>query len=117
MTIKLLEITDEALEQYRSQVNGNAYTTKEQAVKKLTRNYILVRDYAPERINRKLFSKVYSYGNLDMEIRFGKIIKIENHRGRPQDNWHPNKQEYIRLCKLLGIEDNKYTVKVHKKAR
>lgn len=113
--IKLLEVTDKALEQYRTQVNGNLYITKEQAVKKLTRNVILVSDHAPERITKSgILKKTYSYGNLDITVKLGKIIKIVNHKGQ-QSNWHPPKQEYIKLCKQLGIEDNKYKVKKFKK--
>lgn len=114
-TIKLLEITNEALSQYREEVNGNKYITLEQAQRKLTRNVKLVRDYAPERVTSKWLGLIvtYSYGNLDIVVKRGKVISIVNNKGQ-QCNWHPNKQEYIRLCKQLGIEDNKFKKVVYK---
>ncbi|PAD70833.1 hypothetical protein CHH83_01905 [Bacillus sp. 7586-K] len=115
--MKLLEITDEALEQYRTTVRGNENITYDQAQRKLTRNVILVKDFAPERIKRSWLTlgKNFAYGNLHIIVRSGKIIKIVNHKGRKQDSWNPPKHEYIKLCKLLGIEDNKYKKKKFKK--
>ncbi|MFT0803302.1 hypothetical protein VSK91_19875 [Bacillus swezeyi] len=102
--MKMLKVTDNALNYYRESVKGNKNITKEQARAKLTRNVKLVQDEAPERVLRSgLFSKVYMYHDLHITVRNGKVIKVVNLK-RPRFS----KKRYIELSKALGIKDIKY---------
>ena len=78
--LKLLKITDNALQQYRENVKDNQYTTLEQAVRKMTRNVQLVKEYAPDRVKCTWKGIIYSYGNLDIKVRFNTVIEIVNHK-------------------------------------
>ncbi|ASB89285.1 MULTISPECIES: hypothetical protein [Bacillus] len=102
--MKMLKVTNDALNYYRKSVKGNKNITEEQARAKLTRNVKLVQAETPERVLRiGLFSKVYMYHDLHITVRNGKVIKIVNHK-RPRFS----KKRYIELSKALGIKDIKY---------
>lgn len=101
--MKMLKVTNDALNYYRKSVKGNKNITEEQGAK-LTRNVKLVQAETPERVLRiGLFSKVYMYHDLHITVRNGKVIKIVNHK-RPRFS----KKRYIELSKALGIKDIKY---------
>lgn len=111
--LKLYKLPEEVYKQYQQQVKGNANITYEQAVKKLNRNIQLVKETAPERIERKFLSVTYKYGNLHLVTRLGKIVKLVNHKDYKQysDDWIFPKKRYIQLNKELGIDDCKFSKK------
>ncbi len=98
------ELTPKAYAQYKQQVKGNEKVPWDQAEKKLNRNILLVQEADPKYTEKKLFSKIYSYGNLKVKVRFGKIVSIENHKGEPTD-WHTKPRRYEELSRQLGILD------------
>lgn len=106
--MKLLKVSDKAFKKYKSTVRGNENITYEQAQKKLTRNAVLVKETAPERIKRKWFNVTYSYGNLDIICRFGTVIDIVNHKGVFDSNWKFPRHSYQHLNKVMGIPDDKF---------
>ncbi|PLR72197.1 hypothetical protein [Bacillus sp. UMB0728] len=111
--MKLLKATQKALQQYKETVKGNNKISTDEALKKLTRNVRLVKESAPERIALTWKGLKYSYGNLDITVRFGKVIEVVNHkdyRERP-DDWDFPKKRYIELNKELGITDCKFSKK------
>ncbi|MFC8151650.1 hypothetical protein ACFUP3_18405 [Bacillus paralicheniformis] len=102
--MKMLKVSEDALNYYRECVKGNKNISEDQARAKLTRNVNLVQAEAPERVLRSgLFSKVYMYHDLHITVRNGKVIKVVNHK-RPRFS----KKRYIELSKALGIKDIKY---------
>ncbi len=100
------ELTPKAYEQYKQQVKGNERIPWDQAEKKLNRNILLVQEADSKYTEKKLFTTTYSYGNLKVKVRFGKIIDIENHKGKPTD-WHTKPRRYEELSRQLGILDYK----------
>lgn len=114
--MKLLKATQKALQQYKETVKGNKMISTDEALKKLTRNVQLVKESAPERIALTWKGLRYSYGNLDITVRFGKVVEVVNHkdyRERP-DDWDFPKKRYIQLNKELGIVDCKFNKKKKK---
>jgi hypothetical protein len=109
-SMNLLKLTDKAYEQYQLSVKGNIGISKDQAARKLTRNVLLAKELPPKtKLDRLLGNKTYAYGNLHIDIRRGKVVKVSNHYGRDCHNgWEFNKKKYIELTKQLGIEDNKF---------
>ncbi|MCY7779554.1 hypothetical protein P9D47_14030 [Bacillus haynesii] len=97
--MKMLKVTNDALNYYRESVKGNKYITEEQA---RARNLKLVQSTGAC-TKKWLFSKVYMYHDLHITVRNGKVIKIINHK-RPRFS----KKRYIELSKALGIKDIKY---------
>lgn len=108
--IKVYDLTAEAYEEYRTQVKGNSETSYELARKKLTRNVLLgVKKKGV--LNTLTLKQEYIYGNLKIVMRFGTIVKIENHTADTVSGWKLNKKEYERLSKLLDIPDSKFKKK------
>ena len=109
--MKLLNVKEQALEKYKSQVKGNRNISTEQARRKLTRNVALVKETSRNRIKFTLRGLIYKYGNLHITVRFGTIVDIENHKNYKEhpNNWIFPKRRYIELNKQLGIDDCKYT--------
>ncbi|PHA03037.1 hypothetical protein COE51_01455 [Bacillus pseudomycoides] len=105
--MKLLKLTPKAYMEYCYTVKGNERTTFEQAQKKLSRNVQLVKETAPDRIVRGLFYNTYKYGNMSITVRLGKVIKVENTKGKPV-KWKFPKERYIQLSKEYGVLDNKF---------
>lgn len=103
--MKLLSLSKKAYEQYCKTVKGNENAPYDQALKKLNRNIILVKEFAPERIHRRWFTKIFAYGNLDIYVKFGTIVKVVNHKGESENFEYPQ-ERYQELSKLLGILDN-----------
>ncbi|WP_137743398.1 hypothetical protein [Robertmurraya siralis] len=111
--MKIYKLPEKIYKLYQQQVKGNENITYDQAVKKLCRNIQLVKEKAPERIERKLLNVTFKYGNLHITTRLGKIIKLVNHKDYKQysDDWIFPKRRYIELNKELGIEDCKFSKK------
>lgn len=108
--IKLYDLKAEAYEEYRTQVKGNENTPYDLARKKLTRNVLLgVKKKGV--LNTLTLKQEYIYGNLKIVMRFGTIVKIENHTTDVVKGWKLNKKEYERLSKELGITDSKFKKK------
>ncbi|MGG2091333.1 hypothetical protein AB1283_01025 [Bacillus sp. S13(2024)] len=105
--MKLLKLTAKAYMEYCYTVKGNERTTFDQAKRKLSRNVQLVKEAAPDRIVRGLFYNTYHYGNMKITVRLGKIIKVENSKGKPV-KWKFPKERYIELSKEFGITDSKF---------
>lgn len=112
--MKLLNLTGKAYDKYRLSVKGNGNIAYDQAQKKLTRNVVLVKEtierkpYEKKRfMSRSLRGVTYHYGNLDITVRFGKIVDIENNKGQPV-KWSFPRERYQQLNKELGILDCKY---------
>lgn len=104
----MYEVSRKALDQYRQTVKGNEKTSKSQVVLKLSRNIQLVKEEAPDRIEKKLLTTTYKYGNLHIATRFGRIVSVINHAGKPVDWTFPQKR-YIQLNREYGIKDCKFT--------
>lgn len=100
--IKIYEITPEALDYYRKNTKGNQYKPEGVVVLKLSRNIHLAHK------EKKLSETIYTYGNLRIVTRLGKIIELSNSRDNKIEGWKEDKEEYNRISKLLGIRDNKF---------
>ncbi|MCA1027023.1 hypothetical protein LCM23_13055 [Cytobacillus kochii] len=111
--MKLLKVTDKAKEKYKSQTKGNQDTSDDQVIKKLTRNVILVKETAPDRISWGWKGIIYSYGSLDIIVRFGTVVDVQNKVGK-FTHWKTPKYRYMDLNKRLGITDCKFKNKKKK---
>ena len=100
--IKIYEITPEALDYYRKNTKGNYHKPEGVVVLKLSRNIHLAHK------EKKLSETIYTYGNLRIVTRLGKIIEISNSPNNKVKGWVEDMQEYNRVSKLLGIRDNKF---------
>ena len=100
--IKIYEITPEALDYYRKNTKGNENKPEGVVVLKLSRNIHLAHK------EKKLSETIYTYGNLRIVTRLGKIIEINNSPNNKVKGWVEDMQEYNRVSKLLGIRDNKF---------
>lgn len=81
MKANILKLTPTAYEQYKSSVKGNQDISFDEAARKLSRNVHYVKDVLPEKITRNWFDVTYLYGNMDITVRFGKIVSIVNYKG------------------------------------
>lgn len=110
--MELLKLSESAFEYYKKNVKGNENITLDMARRKLTRNTLLAAKTSTLADKLKL-QQEYVYGCLRIVVRFGTIVKLENHV--PQvPGWKVNKKEYIRLSKILGIPQDKFKKRKHK---
>lgn len=107
--MKVFKLTEKALKYYQTTVRGNKDVNADQAARKLSRNIQLVKEMAPERIKTSILGTTYSYGNLDITVRLGKIVHIKNSWTESND-FHINENRYIELSDLLEIEDCKFQI-------
>ena len=112
--IKLYDLKAEAYEEYRQSVKGNTETSYDLARKKLTRN-ILLGVKKKGVLNTLTLKQEYIYGNLKITVKFGSIVKIENHTTDVVSGWKLDKKEYERLSKVLDIPDSKFKHNYKKK--
>ncbi|QJI52402.1 hypothetical protein [Psychrobacillus phage Perkons] len=105
--MKLLRVSGKALNSYRKSVKGNEFTTKDQARRKLTRNVALANEVLHKsEFQRFIGTKVYTYGNLHITVRFGKVVEIVNHSGgHHYKSWKKDMKKYAKLTKELNITD------------
>ena len=68
--VKIYEITPEALDYYRKNTKGNLYKPEGVVILKLSRNIHLAHK------EKRLFEKIYTYGDLKITTRMGKIIEL-----------------------------------------
>lgn len=105
--MQILELDDVVFDYYKLCTYGNENITKDQAARKLTRNYLLGMPVAPRNESDRLKgNQMVYYGNLHMVIRNGKVIHLNNHTGRGNKHyggWFKNHEKYIELTKELGI--------------
>ena len=103
--MKILKLSDEVYQYYKTMIRGNEDITKDQAERKLTRNVMLGVEVPPRNtLERLKGNKLYYYGNLHIVVRWGKVVYLSNHYGGKHYNqWEPNEQKYIELTKKLGI--------------
>ena len=99
--IKIYEVTPEALDYYRKHTKGNQNQPEGVVVMKLARNIHLGHK------QKKLSETIYTYGNLKIVTRLGKIVELSNHPDNKIKDWTPNMEEYRRVSKQLGIPDYK----------
>jgi hypothetical protein len=99
----ILKLTQQAYESYKGTVKGNDHITHDQAARKLSRNvhYVSVRE--PAKVKRSWFDKVYTYGNLSIRVRFGKIVEVINDKGGG-GKLDIDKKFYNRLSDLYDVE-------------
>ena len=95
--VRIYEVTESALQEYRQNVKGNGNTSHGEATLKLSRNIKLAKDK-----DRKHLTVIHKYGNLHIYTVFDKIVKIVNHKDNSVQ-FHLDKKEYYRIGKLLGI--------------
>jgi hypothetical protein len=103
--MQILELPDELFQYYRVCTFGNENITKDQAARKLTRNYMLGMPVAPRnQTERDKGNQMVFYGNLHIVVRHGKIVHLSNHkRGKYYGGWKKDEKRYIELTKELGI--------------
>jgi hypothetical protein len=112
--MRLLNLKESAYNTYKREVKGNTNVTFDQAKRKLTRNILL----AVERTSLKNILKCeqqYIYGCLRITVRFGTIIKIENHIQDTIPGWTCDQQRYEEISKQLGIYENKFKRDIKKR--
>lgn len=105
--MKLLGVSRRSLNQYRTTVRGNETTVKDQVKRKLTRNVDCANEIEhPSEFQRFIGTKLYTYGNLHITVRWGKVVNIKNHEGGYHfKSWKKDMKKYKRLTKELGILD------------
>ena len=106
--IKIFEITPEALDYYRKNTLNNSNKPEWVVVMKLARNIHLAHK------QKKLSETIYTYGNLKIVTRLGKIVELNNSPDNEIEGWKLDKKEYRRISKLLGIKDDKFKKKHHR---
>ncbi|MED1863350.1 hypothetical protein P4V41_07760 [Fictibacillus nanhaiensis] len=111
MQANILKLTPTAYQQYISSVNGNENISFDQAARKLSRNVHYVKDVTPDKKVRSWFDVTYLYGNLDITVRFGKIVSVVNYKGAGA-TLEIDKKYYNTLSKLYQVESKfKYKYK------
>jgi hypothetical protein len=105
--LKILKLSDEVYEHYKSNIKGNENITKDQAARKLTRNVMLAMEITPRNaLDRLKGNKLYYYGNLHILVRRGKVVHLSNHYGGKHfGGWFKDEKRYVQLTKELGIID------------
>jgi hypothetical protein len=107
MKLKILKMTDEAFEAYRTQVNGNENITRDQAERKLTRNVMLGMPVPPRNfLEAWVGNRKYIYGNLHIIVKRDCITHLFNHKGKNEkcyDGWFKDHKKYEMLTKQLEI--------------
>ena len=107
--IKIYEITPEALDYYRKNTRGNENKPEGVVVLKLSRNIHLAHK------EKRLTETIYTYGDLRIVTKRGKIVELNNHPSNKPQGWEEDMHEYNRVSKLLGIKDNKFKKKYKNK--
>ena len=108
--IKIYDLSGEAYRKYIKEVKGNKHKSPHQVQLKLSRNIHL----AAKIIKLKHFLKgeqVFIYGNLKIIVKGEEIVDIENFTKETVEGWEKDEAEYIRVSRLLGIRDNKFSKK------
>lgn len=95
--VKLYEITPEALDYYRKNTRDNYNKPEGVIVMKLARNIHLAHK------QKKLSETIYTYGNLKIVTKFGKITEISNSPENKIEGWQSDRNEFHRISKLLGL--------------
>ena len=104
--IKIYEITPEALDYYRKNTRNNFNKPEGVVVLKLSRNIHLAHK------EKRLTETIYTYGDLRIVTKRGKIVALNNSPSNKVKGWAEDALEYDRVSKLLGIRDNKFKNKV-----
>lgn len=107
--MKNLKLSRKMYEKYCETVKDNEGISKKQAELKMTRNAILA--FSSERHNK---STHYKYGGLHFIVANGNIVWMRNYC-TPQEGWKRNNWLYIKLNKVLGIEDDTTLFQLYKK--
>lgn len=107
--MKLLFLGKGIHNKYRS-IKGNENASFLDTIKKLTRNVALATKLPPrneEEIEKG--NELYAYGNLWVVVRNDKVIWIHNWKKHaPMEyEWELDKERYVELNELLGIEDDR----------
>jgi hypothetical protein len=111
---KLLKLTEQAYKDYSETVKGNQHITLDQAARKISRNCHYVRDKEKGMVVKSgWFETTYSYGNLDIVVRFGKVLSISNRKGNGV-TMNIDRKYYNELSELYGV-DPKHNKFRHKK--
>ncbi|MED3562389.1 hypothetical protein [Bacillus xiapuensis] len=103
--MKILKITDEVFETYRTQVNGKENITRDQAERRLTRNVMEGMSVPPRSFLEALIgNEKYIFGNLHIIVRHGRVVRLFNHKGgKPYGGWYKDQKKHAELTKQLGI--------------
>jgi hypothetical protein len=105
MRPKILQISKNVYEYYRTKVRGNQRASSELIQKKLTRNVHLA---LKVEVDEK--RTLYMYGNLHIWVRGNKIYHIRNVKNNG-DWFYKDMKKYEELNELLGI--NKLEAQPH----
>jgi hypothetical protein len=99
-----LKLTQESYNVYRESVKGNEDITLDQAARKVSRNCHYVRDKEKGKVVKNgWFTTTYSYGNLDIVVRWGKVLSISNKKGNGV-TMNIDRKYYNELSSLYGVE-------------
>lgn len=98
----LLQISEEALYQYRNNFKNNNTTSAEDVQKKLNRNIILAIDYGKARLNNAGHHTV-NYGQQQIKIHNSTVVGL---KALPKKRkFYKNFKKYNELNKLFNIEN------------
>ena len=117
MQPKILKLTQQAYLDYKGTVKGNDHVTLDQAARKLSRNCQYVSEKEPTKVKRSLLDKIFTYGNLSIRVRFGKIVEVINNKGGGE-KLNIDKKFYNWLSDLYDVEskfDGRHKNKFSKK--
>ena len=105
--MKILKLTDEVFEFYRTNTRDNENITRDQAERKLTRNVMLAMPVPPRNfLDAWVGNQKYIYGNLHIIVRRNKVVGLFNHKGKGEKaygGWFKDHKKYAALTKQLEI--------------
>lgn len=101
--IKLYKITDNVVDYYRLNVDGNEYTPKNTIVKKLTRNVLLSRKLQIDNNPNGLVYYLYGQLLIIVNPNIHTIVDIDNYV-ISDVRWYKDEQKYDMLNMALGIQ-------------